>query len=240
MRIALLEDDPPQAQLIAHWLTDAGISCASFRTGAEFRDGIPNLQVDLILLDWILPDDDGLEVLVWLRKTLGSRVPVMFVTTRAEESALVQALDKGADDYLIKPLRRSETLARINALMRRGDNAKPASVVTLGGIVIDNDRHITTINGVAVDLTDRELELALYMLRNHGRLLTRQELLENVWKTNPEVITRTVDTHISRLRTKLELTPENGFELTTVYHKGYRLEFHAAKSPAASPTPDKG
>ena len=158
----------------------------------------------------------------------------MFTTTRAEESALVQALDRGADDYLIKPLRRSETLARINALMRRGASAKPASVLRLGAIVIDNDRHVTTVKGAPVDLTDRELELALYMLRNHGRLLTRQELLENVWKTNPDVITRTVDTHVSRLRTKLALTPENGFDLTTVYHKGYRLEFDAAKFTSAA------
>ncbi|MEQ1774757.1 MAG: response regulator transcription factor [Burkholderiales bacterium] len=227
MRIALLEDDPPQAILIAHWLTEAGMTCVPFVTGAEFRKGISLQAIDLILLDWMLPDDDGVDILVWLRKTLGSRIPIMFTTTRAEESALVHALDRGADDYLIKPLRRAETLARIHALLRRGDNAKPLSVVTMGGITIDNDRHHITVNGASVDLTDRERDLALYMLRNHGRLLTRQELLENVWHTNPEVITRTVDTHISRLRLKLGLTPENGFELTTVYHKGYRLEYRS-------------
>jgi DNA-binding response OmpR family regulator len=234
MRIALLEDDPPQARLMAHWLADAGMTCVTFHTGAEFRKGIPSEKVDLILLDWLLPDDDGSEILVWLRKTLGSHVPVMFTTTRAEESTLVQALARGVNDYLIKSLRRNETLARINALMRRGDNAKPSSVVTLGNVVIDNDRHTTTVNGVAVDLTDRERDLALYMLRNHGRLLTRVELLENVWKTSPEVVTRTVDTHVSRLRAKLGLTAENGFELTTVYHKGYRLEYHAANARGSS------
>lgn len=242
MRIALLEDDAPQAALIAHWLTEAGMECVPFRTGAAFRQAIGGLTVDLILLDWMLPDDDGVEVLSWLRTTLGSKVPVMFTTTRAEEAALVHALDRGADDYLIKPLRRSETIARIHAVLRRRDAAKPASLVSLGGIVIDNNQHSVTVNGTPVELTERERELALYMLRNHGRLLTRQELLENVWRTNPEVVTRTVDTHISRLRTKLGLTAQNGFELTTVYHKGYRLEFLSAGavSPATTvaPTPD--
>ena len=181
-----------------------------------------------MIIDWLLPDDDGLAVLVWLRNTLGSKLPVMFATTRAEEASLVMALDKGADDYLIKPLRQSETIARIHALLRRGTDAKPLAVVALGGIRIDVSTHRATSNGVAVDLTGRELELAVYMLRNHGRLLTRQELLEKVWRTSANVITRTVDTHISRLRAKLGLTPENGFDLSTVYHKGYRLEHHPA------------
>lgn len=225
IRIALLEDDPPQARLIAQWLAEAGMTCVEYTTGTEFRRDIANQHIDLILLDWMLPDDDGVEILVWLRNTLALKVPVMFTTTRAEETALVHALDRGADDYLIKPLRRNEMLARIHALLRRGESSKSAAVLTLGNIVIDGVRHTAMVNGAAVDLTDREFELALYMLRNHGRLLTRQELLENVWRTNPEVVTRTVDTHVSRLRIKLCLTAENGFELTTVYHKGYRLEY---------------
>src|SRR5262245_48678314 len=129
MRIALLEDDPEQAILIAHWLAEAGMACVPFGTGAAFRQGIGDQPIDLILIDWMLPDDDGVEVLTWLRDTLGSKVPVMFTTTRTEESSLVHALDRGADDYLIKPLRRAEMIARIHALLRRGDKEKPASVV---------------------------------------------------------------------------------------------------------------
>jgi two-component system, OmpR family, response regulator RegX3 len=224
MRIAILEDDQPQASLLQRWLTQGGMACVHYATGAAFRAGIASDSTDLILIDWMLPDDDGLAVLVWLRETMGIRAPVMFTTTRAEEEALVLALDKGADDYLIKPLRRAETLARVHALLRRG-KAKPMAVVTLGCVQIDIDRHRATTNGAPIDLTDRELALAVYMLRNHGRLLTRQELLENVWRTSPNIITRTVDTHVSRLRAKLGLTPENGFDLSTVYHKGYRLEY---------------
>ena len=232
MHIALLEDDAPQAALVARWLTEAGMTCVPFATGKAFREGIPDQTFDLILLDWMLPDDDGVDVLLWLRNTLRNSVPVMFTTTRAEESALIRALDHGADDYLIKPLRRGEMIARIHALLRRSGQANPPTVITLGGIVIDGDRHTVTLNGAAVELTDRELELALYMMRNLGRLLTRQELLENVWHTNPQVVTRTIDTHISRLRIKLALVEENGFELTTVYHKGYRLEYHPPGAPA--------
>jgi two-component system, OmpR family, response regulator RegX3 len=227
MHIAILEDDLPQAKLLEHWLLDSGMSCALYATGAAFRAGIVTHAADLILLDWMLPDDDGLAVLIWLRETLDKQLPVMFTTTRAEEDSLVMALDRGADDYLIKPLRRAETLARIQALMRRGTGGKPPAMVKLGGVQIDIDKHRAVSHGVPVELTDRELDLAVYMLRNHGRLLTRQELLENVWRTSPDIITRTVDTHISRLRAKLALTPENGFDLSTVYHKGYRLEFRA-------------
>lgn len=233
MRIAILEDDQPQAALLQRWLTQAGMACTVYTTGEAFRAGIADDTADLILIDWMLPDDDGLAVLVWLRETLGLRVPVMFTTTRAEEEALVLALDKGADDYLIKPLRRAETLARVHALLRRG-TAKPLAVVTLGCVQIDVDRHRATSNGAQIELTDRELALAVYMLRNHGRLLTRQELLENVWRTSPNIITRTVDTHVSRLRAKLALTPENGFDLSTVYHKGYRLEYRQPAAEASS------
>jgi two-component system, OmpR family, response regulator RegX3 len=234
MRIALLEDDLPQAALVERWLSQAGMSCVLYATGSAFRAGIVNEKVDLIVIDWMLPDDDGLAILVWLRETIGVGVPIMFATTRAEEEALVLALDKGADDYLIKPLRRAETLARINALARRGSSAKALAIVALGGVQIDIDKHRATINGISVDLTDRELALAVYMLRNHGRLLTRQELLENVWRTSPNVVTRTVDTHVSRLRAKLGLTPENGFDLSTVYHKGYRLEFRQQTNDPAN------
>ena len=233
-RITLLEDDLSQARLLTRWLEQAGIAVVHFETGAAFRASVEKSTPDLVILDWMLPDDDGLAVLMWLRKTLDGKLPVMFATTRAEEENLVTALDKGADDYLIKPLRQSETLARINALLRRGGPTKVQLEVSLGGIQIDVDAHRVTAHGAAVELTDREMDLAVYMLRNHGRLLTRQELLENVWLTSANIVTRTVDTHVSRLRAKLGLTPENGFDLSTVYHKGYRLVYH---NPAAGAAP---
>ena len=109
MKIALLEDDPSQARLVERWLAQAGLDVVLFNSGAAFREGIEKATVDIIIIDWMLPDDDGLAVLVWLRDALQCRLPVMFATTRAEEASLVTALDKGADDYLIKPLRQQET-----------------------------------------------------------------------------------------------------------------------------------
>ena len=227
MRIALLEDDISQAAIIQRWLADAGVECQYSATGKAFRDSVTPDTADMVILDWMLPDDDGLQILAWLREKFGDALPVMFATSRGEEDALVTALDKGADDYLIKPLRRAELLARVNALARRGKAPQRDANITLGGVVLDNATHRALVNGTTVELTDREWLLAVYLLRNHGRLLTRQELLEKVWKTNPDIVTRTVDTHISRLRAKLALTPEHGFDLRTVYHRGYRLEYSA-------------
>lgn len=226
MKIALLEDDIAQAELMTHWIKQAGMRCAHYSTGAAFRTGIVREPADLILIDWVLPDDDGLKILSWLRQTVGLTVPIMFVTGRAEEEALVLALDHGADDYLVKPLRKAETLARIKALLRRG-GARPAAVVTLGNVQIDVDKQRALVNGTAIDLTEREAALAAHLLRHHGQLVTRQQLLEHVWQSSVDPGIRTVDMHINRLRSKLRLTPDNGFSLITVYHKGYRLEFHS-------------
>lgn len=231
MRIALLEDDLSQAAIIQRWLADAGMECFHCATGKAFRACMTPTSADMIILDWMLPDDDGLQVLTWLREKFGNALPIMFATSRGEEDALVTALDRGADDYLIKPLRRAELLARVQALARRGKVAPRDDLTTLGGVTLDANTHRATVNGATVELTDREWLLATYLLRNHGRLLTRHELLENVWRTNPDIVTRTVDTHISRLRGKLELTPEHGFDLSTVYHKGYRLEYIAPGTP---------
>ena len=220
MHITFIEDDTSQAAIVQRWLEQAGMTCQHFASGAAFRAGFATANADLVIIDWMLPDDDGLQILVWLREELGSSVPVMFATTRAEEEALVSALDKGADDYLIKPLRQAEMLARVNARRRRGAATSPRPVIALGGVELNAAEQRATVRGRQVPLTDREFMLAIYMLKNHGRLLTRQELLENVWRTNPDIVTRTVDTHVSRLRAKLQLLPEHGFTLTTVYHKG--------------------
>ena len=232
MRVVLLEDEPSQAALMTQWLEQADMTCIHYATGAAFRRSIAQDNADLIILDWMLPDDDGLAILQWLRNIRHNLSPIMFATTRAEEASLVAALEQGADDYLIKPLRQHEVIARVNALLRRSSTAKPAGLLTLGPVQIDIDNHSASINGALVSLTDRELDLAIYMIRNHGRLLTRQELLEQVWHTSANLVTRTVDTHVSRLRVKLGLTAENGFELSTVYHKGYRLEYRPAADTA--------
>ncbi|MBM3340527.1 MAG: response regulator transcription factor [Betaproteobacteria bacterium] len=223
MNIALLEDDPSQADLILHWLAEAGMRCTHYATGAAFRAAILSQHFDLILIDWTLPDDDGLAILEWLRAEQHSKHLIMFVTSRAEEASLVLALQRGADDYLVKPLRKGEMLARVQALLRRG-GSKPAATVGLGRLQVDPHKQCAIINGIVIDLSERETKLAVHLLQNHGRVVSHQQLQEQVWQRRSDLDKRTIDTQINRLRSKLGLTPENGFSLSVVFHKGYRLE----------------
>jgi two-component system, OmpR family, response regulator RegX3 len=233
MRVALLEDDMLQAEMVGRWLEDAGHECVHFPTGAEFRLGVKRQTFGLVMLDWMLPDDDGIKILEWLRKTVSLRLPVMMVTARDEESAVVQALDSGANDFLAKPVRREELLARMRALVRRSEiagNEENTGKLVCGPIELDRDNRRASVNGKAVALSDREFDLAQCIFENPGQLLTRRYLWERFWDTETRSDSRTVDTHMSRLRAKLGIAPEGGFDLRNVYGKGYRLE--VLKGPA--------
>jgi two-component system, OmpR family, response regulator RegX3 len=224
MRIALLEDEVLQAELLTLWLGDAGHEVLHFASGAAFRAGFQTTNCDLAILDWRLPDDDGVEILAWIRRAVSARLPVMMVTMRDEEAAVVQALDTGADDYVAKPVRRNELVARVRSLARRAEPTPPATALVCGAVTLEPSERRAWVRGQSVTLTDKELGLATCLLQYPGRLLTRQFLLQNIWGTEANADTRTVDTHMSRLRTKLGLVPEYGFELANVYGKGYRLE----------------
>ncbi len=225
MRIALLEDDPDQAAILQTWLEGGGHSCTAFGLGQEFIAGIKEEPFGLYIIDWELPDISGLEVLNWIRQKRGYTTPVLFVTVRDSEEDVVRALEHGADDYMTKPLRQMETMARITALARRGDAAqRAAEQLQFGNYRLNNSMRNVHNGDVEIELTETEFELACYLFRNSGRLLSRESILEHVWKRGPEFNTRTVDTHISRLRKKLQLTPDNGWRLSSVYRYGYRLE----------------
>lgn len=213
-----------QAELMLSWLSSAEDECVHFATGAEFRLGMRKQVFALAILDWVLPDDDGLEVLAWLRRSVSANLPVMMVTARDEEQAIVQALDAGADDYLTKPVSRAELLARVRAVVRRGEPAPSGAIISCGGVTLDRGERTASVRGETVTLTDKEFELAACLLEKPGRLFTRELLQKQVWGRETDTVTRSLDTHLSRLRAKLGLTPEYGFELANVYGKGYRLE----------------
>ncbi len=231
MRIALLEDDESQAALYASWIESAGHVCARFSTGKSLIKNIGRESYDLIVLDWGVPDVSGEEVLEWVRKNVKHPVPVMFVTARDEEKDIVTALEKGADDYLVKPVRKLELLARLHALDRRAkQDFIKTEILEFEPFTIDTrDRKIRRL-GQEVDLTLKEFDLAVFMFRHMGQLLSRGHILESIWGRNPDLNTRTVDTHVSRIRNKVGLTPENGYRLSSVYFYGYRLERIAAAS----------
>lgn len=233
MRIALLEDEQDQADLVCAWLTAAGHSCHAFALGKDLMREVQRETFDLILLDWEVPGMSGAEVLVWIRANIAEPVPILFVTARAREEDIVHALSNGADDYMVKPLGKLELLARINALARR---ARPSSrpdegVLEFGRLKVDCRSRQVTLGGQEVTMTQKDYELTLFMLRNLGRLLSRGHILEAVWGQSADINTRTVDTHISRIRGKLQLTPDKGWRLSAVYQHGYRLE-QVAAAPA--------
>lgn len=224
MRIAIVEDDTSQRQLLAAWLGAAGHRCHGFADAGRFRAAARRDSHDLVILDWNLPDGSGLELIRWLRNELGRDVPVLFATVREDERDLVEALDAGADDYLKKPLRERETLARVSALARRAQARPSDDVLEAAPFAFDLAHARASRHGEPISLTHREFQLALFLFRSPGRLLSRGHILESVWGRPGDLTTRTVDTHISRLRSKLGLGGEHGWRLVSVYQLGYRLE----------------
>ncbi|MFO7593117.1 MAG: response regulator transcription factor [Pseudomonadota bacterium] len=229
MNIAFVEDDPLQRKPVCAWLEEAGYSCQSFENYQTFTANNPNPgTLDLLLLDWELPDRSGLDVLRWVRRELGQSLPVMFLTRRNAENDIVAALRSGADDYLVKPAGRNELLARIEALTRR--NGKPGPDTgrqVIGPFEFDIYSRLLRRKGEPIKLTQKEFTLAHYLLSKHGQLVTREELLEKVWRQSTNLNTRTIDTHISRVRKKLKLHSEEGWQLVSIYQCGYRLDWLA-------------
>ncbi|MBA8889135.1 DNA-binding response OmpR family regulator [Dokdonella fugitiva] len=223
--VGLLEDDQDMAALVGQWLEEAGYATRLFRSVGEYRRRQGSEAVDLLLLDWMLPDGSGIEVIEGIRSSANSRLPVVFLTARDSEDDIVRGLASGGDDYVVKPPKRRELIARVSVVLRRhGADAEAAETIDLAPYSLDAKRRRISVDGREVDLTQREFDLASFLFRRHGRIVSRDALLENVWNLSSAVSTRTVDTHVSRLRKKLELSGEHGWRLAAIYQHGYRLE----------------
>ena len=236
MRIAVLEDDPDQSELVRAWLTNAGHKVSCSADAATFLRSVRRDSYDMYVLDWVLPDLSGIEVLRKLRKQIGDFTPTVIATTKDEERSIVTGLEAGADDYLVKPIRRAELVARIAAIFRRAAGGKDDDDrVDASPYELDPATSMVRLNGSDIKLTNREFELAVFLFRNAGKMLSRAHILEAIWGIeNSAVSTRTVDTHVSRLRRKLKLGPENGWKLTSVYQHGYRIEQAGTADAATS------
>lgn len=224
MRIAVLDDDPLLLELIKGTIEHHDHVCHTYASGASLLKDARHETFDLLIVDWHLPDMEGIEVVRTIRELSGQQMPILFITRRQAERDVVEALTCGADDFMTKPLRMGELVARMTALLRRAYPEAMGTRLEFGVYAFDADKRSLSLRGVPVELKNREYELALFMFRNPGRLLSRAHLREVVWGDINEAPSRSLDTHVSRLRTKLELTEANGYTISAIYGMGYRLD----------------
>ncbi|MGE0311910.1 MAG: response regulator transcription factor [Lautropia sp.] len=224
MRIAIIEDDTSLARQLADSLASEGTTCHVYGDAKAFLHAISRESFDACIVDLVLPGMDG-RSLVKLLRDRGHDVPVLVLTARDFEADVILSLEAGADDYLVKPARIGELRARLRALVRRASASDPnAENYHYDVFGFDLRMLSATIDGLPVDLTQKEFKLALLFMQNVGKPLSRGHIREVVWGRDSEIPSRTMDTHVSRVRSKLGLRPENGYLLAPVYSYGYRLE----------------
>ena len=220
--IYLVEDDDSIRELVLYTLHTTGFEAEGFRNAADFWQALEKELPQLVLLDIMLPDEDGLHILKRLRAGAETAdLPVMMLTAKSSEYDRVVGLDSGADDYMPKPFGMMELVSRVRALLRRA--AKPAAedkLFTAGSLAVDVKRRAVTVDGEPVILTYKEFELLCYLLENRGVVLSRDQILTKIWDYNYSGETRTVDVHIRTLRQKLG---DAGALIETVPGVGYRL-----------------
>jgi len=224
VRIALVDDDQHLAELVKIWLEQEGHQCVYFSSGKDFAHSLKRESFDLVILDWVMPEMDGEAVLKWMQEQSITDVPIIFMTQKSGEEDVAKILLLGADDYITKPVRQKEFLARITAVARRFAPPVAQEVLEFQPYKIDFAKHTVYFNDESVKLTQKEFELVGFLFKNLGRLLSRNHILSSVWGHGDEFNTRTVDTHVSRIRKKLDLDPDKGWRLSAIYHQGYRLE----------------
>jgi DNA-binding response OmpR family regulator len=232
LQIGLVEDDPTQAKIIAAMIMNAGMDCLHYPTELDFRRRMGPESIDLLLLDWNLPGVSGLDLLRELRQTNGN-LPVIFVTGNDRESDIVTGLQAGADDYIVKPARAAELVARIQSALRRA--ASPAGTHVIEDVDpfgFDLERRRLTLHGEQVELTDREFDLLVFLFQRRGKVVSRETLLSQVWRVGPNVATRSIDTYVSRLRKRLGLQGDSEWRLEGIYQHGYRLVRSSNDDPA--------
>ena len=219
--IYIVEDDESIREIETIALKNSNYIVSAFENAKEFYKKLDELVPDLILLDVMLPDESGYDIVRKLRKRPATQdIPIIMVTAKTTEMDMIKGLDGGADDYIKKPFSIMELIKRVKALLRRTAKEEP-KLLKLDDLVIDHERHVVTVNNEQVDLTYKEYELLRLLMGSQGIVMTREVIMRSVWDTDFEGETRTVDMHIKTLRHKLG---DYGSRIKTVRNVGYVIE----------------
>lgn len=222
--IYVVEDEKNIQELIVYTLNSTGFEAIGFHDAGSFYPALADQKPKLILLDVMLPGEDGLSILKQLKSSITTKnIPVILLTAKNSEYDKVQGLDLGADDYITKPFGIMELVARIKAVLRRMEKPAPSKTISYKDLVIDTQRHVVLLQDQKLTLTLKEFELLKLLLENQGIVLTREQLLEQIWGYDYYGETRTVDVHIRTLRSKLEHASDY---IETIRGVGYRLVDH--------------
>ena len=222
-RIFCVEDDQNIRELIEYTLSSSGFTVEGFENGSLFFDRIKDELPDLVLLDIMLPDMDGMEILKRIREDERTKhLFVILITAKSERMDKIRGLDLGADDYITKPFDVLELISRVKAILRRAENrAKSTSrILECGAVMLDTDKYTVTVEGSEVSLTHKEFELLKMLIEANGNAVTREKIISDIWETDFEAESRTLDVHIRTLRQKLG---DAGSYIETVRNVGYKI-----------------
>ncbi|EMD9436716.1 response regulator transcription factor [Burkholderia cepacia] len=225
MIVAILEDIVTQAGVVARWLEKAGYETEVRHDGESFVELVRSTRVDVLLLDWDVPGMSGIDVMRWARDSFADALPIIMMTQHDGEDDIVFGLNNGADDYLVKPLRERELIARVSAQARKYyPETQRAKIVEVGKFALDTGTHVATVDGAPIELARREFDLALMLFESVGRIVSKDMMIKHVWGVVDRKYDATLATYVSKLRRSLGLRPKNGLVITTIYNYGYRLE----------------
>lgn len=225
MRIGIADDDETMSEFVSQVLEARGHSCVSFRDSRDLRAALQRDTFDLLIVDWNMPSLSGLELIRWGHENIPAFPPAIMLTARQENEDIAEALNAGADDYIVKPETAIVIAARVDAVLRRAKNQPSGDRIEMfGPYEFDRVEEKVSFDGKCVGLTSKEFALAYAFFCNQNRPLSRRYLMESVWKSTVELSTRTLDMHVSKIRSKLGLSSGSGYRLQTIFGYGYRLE----------------
>lgn len=220
--IYIVEDDQNIREIESFALKNSGYQIRDFSNAKDFYSAVKEKKPDGVLLDIMLPDEDGMEILQKLRKSPETkRLPIIMVTAKSTELDRVKGLDSGADDYIVKPFGVMELISRIKALLRRSMGEEQEKILKVEEILLDDERHLVFAGEKQCDLTFKEYELLRLLMQNRGIVLSRDVIMERIWDMNCDIESRTLDVHLKTLRSKLG---ESARHIKTIRNVGYRME----------------